>query len=267
MPTRDTTWPHGTPCWVDCLVDDPRAAAEFYAALFGWEIRQNAPEAGEYVFATRHGRPAAGIGPKPAGMPMPSVWNTYLASDDVDATAELIVAHGGTLFFRPFQVMDAGRMLVATDPTGAGFGVWQGAAMPGASIYNEPGAYCWNELHTDGYRRAQEFYTAVFGWAYTEIGDGENVVYSTFSLAADGPPIGGINDSSLAPPAAASYWLTWFQVDDTDAALARAAGLGATVLRAAQDSPFGRMGVLRAPQGEVFAVIDPARTADAAPEA
>ncbi|NUS91669.1 MAG: VOC family protein, partial [Nocardia sp.] len=111
-------------------------------------------------------------------------------------------------------------------------------------------------LHTVGYRQAQEFYAQVFGWTFTEIGDGVNVDYATFALTPDGEPVGGLNDSTKNPGAGPSYWLAWFQVEDTDAILASATGLGATLLMGPDDSPFGRMGVLTAPQGETFGVID-----------
>ena len=42
------------------------------------------------------GKPAAGIGPKPGGQPMPSVWTTYIATGDVDATAAEPPRPGGS---------------------------------------------------------------------------------------------------------------------------------------------------------------------------
>ncbi|WP_227979137.1 VOC family protein [Nocardia spumae] len=264
MPTRDSAWPQGTPCWVDCSVDDPQAARDFYSSLLSWEILDSPPDAGGYLMAMRDGKPAAGIGPKMGAAPMPSVWTTYLAADDADAIAAAITAAGGTIFFPPTDVMDVGRMCVAADPTGAVFGVWQAKAHTGAGIYNEPGAYCWNELHTRDYATAQEFYRRVFGWTFDEIGDGENFVYSTFSRP-DTDVLGGMMDASTVPGEAPPYWLTWFQVSGTDQSVARASELGATVLMPVNDTPFGRSAVIQAPQGEVFGLIDPAVTVGEAP--
>lgn len=257
MPTRDEAWPQGTPCWIDCQVDDTTAARAFYSALFGWKVQDAPAGAGGYLMADLDGRPAAAIGPKPEGMAqMPSTWTTYLAADRADEIAERVVAAGGKVFMPPFDVFDAGRMFVAADPTGGVFGVWQAKAHHGAGIYNQPGAYCWNELHTTGYDRAHEFYNSVFGWHYTEIGDGENFTYSTFARPGETVEIGGMMDASGMgmPP----YWLAWIQVDGTDAILDQATALGATVIMGPDDSPFGRTGIVQAPQGEVFGVIDPA---------
>ncbi|WP_336082097.1 VOC family protein [Nocardia sp. SSK8] len=264
MPTRDEAWPQGTPCWIDCQVDDTAAAHAFYSALFGWEVQDGPPEAGGYLMATLDGRPAAGIGPKPEGMgAMPSTWTTYLAADSADEIAQRVGAAGGQVFMPPFDVLDVGRMFVAADPTGGVFGVWEAKAHHGAGVYNQPGAYCWNELHTSGYDRAHEFYTEVFGWHYTEIGDGESLTYSTFARPGETTEVGGMMDAAaLATP---SYWLTWIQVDGADDALAKATSLGASVIMGPDDSPFGRMGILQAPQGEVFGVIDPAKAVGEVP--
>ena len=57
-------------------------------------------------------------------------------------------ALGAKVFAPPFDVMDAGRMAVLQDPTGAVFQVWQPKKHIGAKILNEPGALCWTELTT-----------------------------------------------------------------------------------------------------------------------
>ncbi len=256
MPTRDTAWPTGTPCWVDCQVDDPAAARDFYSALFGWQIDDAPAEAGGYLMAMKDGRAAAGIGPKPEGMPMPSVWSTYFATDDVDATAVAAEEAGAHAWMPPFDVMDVGRMTFLGDPTGAAFGLWQAKSHNGVGVFNEPGALCWNELHTSDYELSQAFYGQVFGYTLTEIGD-ENFTYSTFSLPGTGPDaaVGGISHDTNKPDGMPNYWLTWFAVADCDASVATASSHGAQVIMPPSDSPFGRMSVVQGPQGEVFGLI------------
>ncbi|WAH95253.1 VOC family protein [Arthrobacter sp. MMS18-M83] len=258
MPVRNESWPEGTPNWVDAQVDDVKAAADFYSRLFGWVIQDAGPEAGGYHMAFLGGSPVAGIGPKPENAgPLPSVWSTYLAVDDADATAAKITEAGGQLMMPPFDVMDQGRMSVAFDTAGAAFGIWQSTGHHGIGRYNEPGAVCWNELHTRGYQPAREFYASVFGFSYTDIGDGSEFVYSTFERPKDGQTVGGISHDTNLPDGVPSYWLTWFQVQDPDATLEAAAALGAATLFPPTDSPFGRMAILQGPQGETFGIINP----------
>ncbi|WP_026412163.1 VOC family protein [Actinomadura oligospora] len=257
MPVRNDPWPQGTPCWVDCQVDDPVAASGFYAALFGWEITGGEEASGGYLMGMKDGQAAAGIGPKPQPG-MLSVWTTYFAADDVDAIARKVTAAEGQVVMPPFDVLDVGRMTVAADVTGGVFGIWQARAHKGAGVYNEHGSYCWNELHTRQLEAAKKFYADVFGFTYTDVGDGTTMRYATFTPPGGGESVGGMNDDTLMPgDPMPSHWLTWFQFDDVDTGAARVNELGGTTLMPPTDSPVGRMAVVTAPQGEAFGIIDP----------
>jgi predicted enzyme related to lactoylglutathione lyase len=266
MDGLDGTWPQGAACWIDAQLDDLDAGRRFYSELFGWTIDETAPEAGGYLMAYQGGKPVAGLGPKPEGMEMPSVWTTYLAADSADEVHGKVVAAGGQAMMEPFDVMDLGRMFVAADPAGAVFGVWQARKHIGMELVGEHGSVAWNELHTQRYAEAQEFYRQVFDWRYTEIGDGEHFVYSQVTLPDSGPEdlVGGICDDSITPGMPPmSYWLVYLAVDDADAAAEKLVELGGTVHMGPNDSPFGRMLVVSGAQGEMFALIDPeTRVAD-----
>ena len=108
-----TAYAHGTPCWVDVTSPELDKSIEFYKALFGWEAAQDPrPEAGGYTMFSLNGKAvAAGSPPQQEGMP--SFWTTYLASDDVDDTAQKIRDAGGTVMVDPFDVFDSGRMTIA----------------------------------------------------------------------------------------------------------------------------------------------------------
>src|SRR5215212_7631103 len=164
MPEMTTSAP-GTPSWVDRGSPDPGASARVYGELLGWETTEPGPveETGGYRMFTRGGKQVAGLGPlQQEGQP--PAWTTYIASDDADATAKAADEAGGQVFTPPFDVMDAGRMTIIADPTGAIFGVWQAGEHHGAQLVNEPGSLCWNELATRDTGAAAKFYDAVFGW-------------------------------------------------------------------------------------------------------
>lgn len=255
MTNHDGPWPTGTPSWTDLGVEDVAAARAFYSALLGWDIHDGPDDAGGYLMATLNGRPVAGIGPKMADDPTPSTWTTYLATDDADATAKRIVDAGGSVFMPPFDVLDVGRMTVAADAGGAVFGVWQGSKHQGAGVVNEPGALCWNEIHTRHYAATQAFYATVYGYEFQEIGDGKDFVYSVASLAQGEPGIAGLLDDPAVPEGIDGYWLTWFAVADADAAAAQVTALGGTIVVPPSDSPFGRMTIAVGAQGETFGLI------------
>jgi predicted enzyme related to lactoylglutathione lyase len=63
MTTRDTTWPEGTPCWVDLSVPDFELAREFYGTLFGWHIERGPEDLHGYAGCTKDGHVVAGLMP------------------------------------------------------------------------------------------------------------------------------------------------------------------------------------------------------------
>jgi uncharacterized protein len=253
MVTRDTAWPAGTPCWIDIGVADMPKAKAFYSGLFGWEITDGPPEAGGYSICAIGGHQVAGIGPKMGPADMPTFWTTYIATENATETAAKIKAAGGQVMMEPFDVMDVGRMFIATDPGGAFFGVWQAKAHTGVQLANEPGSLTWSENMSRNYEANKAFYAAVFGYQFGDI-SAEGFKYSTLDL--DGRPVGGIGEISPDQPAEMpAYWGTYFAVADTDAAVDRTVELGGSVIGPAWDSPYGRMAVVSDDQGAIFALM------------
>jgi hypothetical protein len=255
MTTRDTAWPPGTPCWIDLMTPDQPAARDFYSALLGWQIDIGPEETGFYGTALVDGRRVAGIGGM-MGMDHPPVWNTYLATADADATSKAVEDAGGTVVAPAMDVMDFGRMAFAQAPGGGVFGYWQAGTHLGVALANEPGSLTWNEFMTRDYAGAKDFYAQVFGYTYTEIGGGD---FNYAMVELDGETVGGIGDLPAEVPAhVPPHWRVYFAVDDCDASVAKVTELGGSVLRPAQDMPYGRHADVADPQGAMFAVIKPA---------
>jgi predicted enzyme related to lactoylglutathione lyase len=252
MPTRDSPWPHGTPCWVDLGLDDVGTGRLFYEGLFGWSMAEPPPEFGGYIMCLKDGRPAAGLGPK-VSPDQPTQWITYIAVDSVDDVAARVSAAGGQVLAPPMDVMDAGRVALAADPAGALFGIWQAGTHNGAGVYNEPGSLIWSENFSSDWGPNKIFYAAVFGWEYNDM-SGPGFNYATFRV--DGRDVGGIGELPEDGPAEPSaYWNTYFAVDDTDAATDQVVRLGGDVLRPPSDSPYGRMSSVSDSQGARFSMM------------
>ncbi|MBH0780296.1 VOC family protein [Nocardia bovistercoris] len=252
MPEITRVPPNGTPTWVDLGTPDHRRAMAFYAAVFGWEFEEGPAETGYYTLCLLRGEPVAALAPNPDPDATAFWWNLYFATDDCDAAVERVTSSGGTVAVPPEDVMDQGRLAIVLDPTGAQFGLWQGKAHIGARIVDEPGSIVWSELATARADAAREFYTAVFDFTLEPMSGFDYTVLRR----PDGHPIGGIQGE---PSAAATYWSTYFEVEDTDAALARVTEAGGTVVLTAKDTPFGRIAVARDPFGADFTLI---RSAD-----
>ncbi len=261
MPER-TAYEPGTPSWVDLQTSDQNGAKEFYRALFGWDYddqvagHDDAGNEAIYSMATKNGKHVAAIAP----LPMPGVpphWNTYVTVADADASAAMVPEAGGNVIMPPFDVMDAGRMAVIADPTGAMLCLWQPKSNIGAYLVNEPGTLCWNELMTPDVAAATEFYSKLFGWVAKPVG-GPEMEY--WELSLNGRAIGGAMKPPM--PGMPAAWGVYFAVDDTDRTAETAAAKGGSVMQPPTDIPPGRFAVLTDPAGAFFSVLKLAQPGD-----
>ena len=247
MPTRDTAWPDGTPCWVDYGASDLDATKKFYGDLLGWEFTGGEPEFGGYLNATRNGEQAAGLGPQQDPNDPPR-WTTYFAADDAAATAARITDAGGTVLVEPMEVGPMGTMVIALDPQGNPFGLWQSGMHTGFRIFNEPGGVAWNEAAVDDPDGARAFYGQVFGFHFDEMP--ESGGYTTF--ATDDRPLGGLGGHQPGSP---KGWTACFSVSSVDGAVSKVESAGGKVTMAAMDTSFGRFAVVEDPWDAPFEVM------------
>jgi len=258
-PNGDTHARHtpGTPCWVSLMVHGLAATQDFYGALFGWEFQPGPQQLGPYVRALLDGHEVAGIGQLPPDRHLPIAWTPYLASDDVDATAETVRLCGGTIGVGPLDAAEAGRLAIGSDPSGAVFGIWQAAAHLGTGITGVPGTPAWNELLTFESASVAKFYETVFGY------EEEPVVSADFdyvTLHIDGRPVAGIHGVGHAlPHDRGPHWITYFEVADADDSVSHLLHLGGHVLSPPKDSPHGRVTTVADPEGARLSLIESPR--------
>jgi hypothetical protein len=110
--------------WNDCVTTDPDAARPFYESLFGWRYEGMGEGGAEYFVCYNGDRTNGGLMKTPQEG-MPSFWYPYFAVEDVDAAKARIESLGGTPMMGP-QEVPGGRFVVASDPQGAMFAVFDG---------------------------------------------------------------------------------------------------------------------------------------------
>jgi len=119
---------HGTLCWADLSVDDPRRAEDFYGKLLGWTFYKGEEDASGYVHIKNGEHPIGGVQPVSIRKPgVPPHWLAYFQVDDVDATAKKVEAGGGKFLMPPMSMEGVGRMAVIADPQGAVFAIFKSA--------------------------------------------------------------------------------------------------------------------------------------------
>lgn len=252
----------GTFCWVELSTTDPDAAKSFYGELFGWTADDN-PVPGGGVYSTmRLGSEAvAAIQQKPPQQDaLPPYWFSYITVASADECAAAAKEAGASVHMEPFDVMEAGRMAVIGDPTGAMFGAWEPRESIGATLVNDPGCLTANELSTSDVAAATRFYEQLFGWKVEPIDTGGAPPYWTIGHdgAAEGRN-GGMRE--LAPEQLEAgvppHWMPYFTVSSADDAIATAKGGGGTVAFGPIEIPTGaRIAVFADSQGAYFGIFE-----------
>jgi predicted enzyme related to lactoylglutathione lyase len=102
---------------------DPKAAKQFYKAVFGWEYQDMPMPEGVYTMVpgiggiTQHPMPDA-----------PSSWLGYVGVDSVERTVAKVEKAGGTVVMGRTEIPGMGYFAVFNDPQGAPFAIWEPAA-------------------------------------------------------------------------------------------------------------------------------------------
>ena len=138
-------------------------------------------------------------------------------------------------------------------PPDAAIAAWQPGTHPGFTTLAEPGAPAWFELHTRDHAAAIRFYEGVFGWDTTVVSDSDEFRYSTFGEEDDA--LAGVMDRSADLAEGEQHWAVYFQVEDSDAAVAQVVELGGSVLEPPVDTPYGRLARVADPTGAAFRLI------------
>jgi predicted enzyme related to lactoylglutathione lyase len=129
----------------------------------------------------------------------------------------------------------------------------------GFEILGEAGSPVWHQLTTRDHRAAVDFYREVLGWRTEEVSDTDEFRYTTarFGDQLGVPPacgglLGVMDGASFLPDGVPSHWTTFFGAQDVDATLQVITDNGGAVLRAAEDTPYGRLAAATDPTGVVF---------------
>lgn len=228
----------GTACWVSVTTDDRRATEAFYSAVLGWSFETGtlAPEA---RVATWEGQPVAGVNEAAAARGLPARWTVFFLVEDADKAAELIAERGGTVAVGPVD-FGSGRTVLAADPCGAAFGLWQGTAPSSWDVGAgaAPAQLCLRTADPDA---VLSFYSAVLGWP----SEGERWPHPCLRAdARTGDP----------DPNARPRWVVTFPAADPDRAATAAEQHGGTVPAPPEDIDGERRVTVRDPHGALFTV-------------
>jgi predicted enzyme related to lactoylglutathione lyase len=248
---------NGRFCWFELGTTDQTAAKQFYSSVFGWTANDMDMGPGQVYTIFKIGEDdvaaAYTLKPEMVAQRVPPHWLLYVRVASADAAADRTAALGGKIVQAPFDVGSMGRMSVLEDPTGAMFCVWRPGQNLGVTVSGPAGTAVWADLSTTDQKRAADFYHQVFGWQIVDGKDMNPAAPGHYAHIVNGNDfIGGIPPGDGRMPA---HWLTYFQVDDFSATLAKIKSLGGRVLYEHEMPGVREFAYLTDPQGASFAIV------------
>lgn len=133
---------------------------------------------------------------------------------------------------------------------------------------SDHGRFIWYELITPDMDGAKRFYGDLIGWTAQDLPTPDGAQPYAI-LSADGNGVAGMMTLGAPMKAAGmgANWTGYVCVDDCDAAAAKVAGLGGSVINPPLDIPgIGRFAVVADPAGAVFAIMKPTPPPSGRPE-
>lgn len=242
--------------WTDLSARDLDAQTRFYEALFGW-IHNDVLFGGRvYRLFSINGHVVGGASEMPtqaAEQGTPSVWNTYVAVDDVDTEALLAARLGGKVVVPPTDV-PRGRMAGIEDPTGAVLYLWASSTPDDSEVYETPGTLAWANLETHDPAMAAQFFGRLMDCDVQALNEGS---MPQWQISVNGHTEGSITSMpAIEQPDASAHWLDYFGTADLDASLEKAKSLGGTVLAEPLEvAGTVSFAVLEDPEGAKFALM------------
>ena len=238
-------------CWHGLISKDSEKSKAFYGEVLGWKtetMQMGGDSAEMFVVADV---PMAHMREPHEGEP--SFWNNYLRVEDVDASTKSAVDNGGKQLAPPMDI-PPGRFSVVQSPSGAVFSLFHEADVNTAQHHpGGLGSVHWVELHSQDLDKDLQWLKQTFNYELGEM----PMPDGTYHLLNYGDhPRGGAMKAMMAE--APSMWLTWFSVDNCDAALTRVNNNGGKAFGEPMTMDgIGKMFVAADPQGAVFGIIEP----------
>ena len=107
------------------------------------------------------------------------------------------------------------------------------------------------QLATRDYVGSLDFYRQVFDWHTDTVSDTDEFRYSTVSFDGDAL-LGMMDGTALQAEGEPSSWGFFLGVHDVDKTVQGIIDSGGSVLRAAEDTPYGRLAAVADPTGAGF---------------
>ncbi|MEE4302200.1 MAG: VOC family protein [Pseudomonadales bacterium] len=193
------------------------------------------------------GIPVIGLGERTADLEhLPLQWMPHIQVDDVAASVEQALAHGGRELMHGRDDAGNSQYAVLADPNGAAFGIIPvvppemlppaGDDAEGAAL--TVGCIAWVDLTVPDAAATRDFYQQVVGWTPQDVEMKDGIErYADFNmLAGDGNPGAGICHARGVNASLPPTWMLYLPVSDLAESLRRVTTEGGRIVHEARKS-------------------------------
>ena len=240
--------------WFDLFTHDLQSTSRFYEALFGWSFKETNSTGKIVKTVLRDGVPIANAvyieqeDPKVNA----SRWLSYISVEDVDRAAKVAEKNNGTVYIKPRDLKNRGRIAIVIDPQKAIFGLVTatgGDPLDSDFLVNQ---FLGSELWTKNPDDALKFYNMLAGYEQKLIDIKADLKYRR--LVVNDRFCGGL--MKLPWDDVEPAWIPYVSVKNTLETVEKAKKLGGKII-VEKDSAVqeGSIAIIADPSGAVFAII------------
>jgi predicted enzyme related to lactoylglutathione lyase len=240
--------------WFDLFTHDLQSTSLFYESLFGWSFKETSSTGKIVKTILRDGVPIANAvyikkeDPKVNG----SRWLSYISVADVDKATKAADKNNATVYIKPRDLKNRGRIAIVIDPQKAIFGLVTatgGDPLDSDFLVNQ---FLGSELWTRNPDDALKFYNMLAGYEQKLVDIKPGLKYRR--LVVNGRFCGGL--MKLPWDDVKPAWIPYISVENTLAIVEKAKELGGKII-IEKDSAVqeGSIAIIADPSGAVFAII------------
>jgi predicted enzyme related to lactoylglutathione lyase len=240
--------------WYDLFTHDLQSTSRFYEALFGWTFKDTNSKGEIVKTILRNGVPIANavyIKQKDPNV-SESQWLSYISVEDVDKATKLADKNNGTVYFKPQDLKNRGRVSAVIDPQGAIFGLV--TATGGDPPDDDFLANEWvgSELWTTNPDDALKFYNMLAGYEQELIDVKDDVKYRR--LVVNDRFCGGL--MKLPWDDVDPAWIPYIVVENVLAIVEKAKKFGGKlIIEPDTSAQEGTVALIADPSGAVFGIV------------
>jgi predicted enzyme related to lactoylglutathione lyase len=237
--------------WYDLFTYDMHATSKFYQELFGWTFEDTL--AGDIRIKTinRDNVSIANvieINPNKKNR-RESIWLGYISIPDVDNAVELVKQLGGTIYKKPKDLANRGRIAIVTDSQGAIFGLVHSPDGDPPDPEDIQNSFIGSELWAIDINQAMTFYTSLAGYEINIVDVGPDQKYHL--LERDNIPRAGV--AKIQWDDVKPNWIPYVAIEDVRETIKKVEALGGKVLiKPPEETLKNPVAIVADPSGAVF---------------